>query len=381
MTVLTKKKIEGFITKNNIQEDWTFVGIDEENGYAIFADRDGVKHQLYLADFKKQKIQSIEAVKQIKAYFDRLKDRGLDDRGEYLAIRQSPFRTLEKPKDKDKQKELTVGDRKYATSLFLYADFEDKEDRKAKKNRIPLTKNGEMLTQALIHEIWTEDWEIKSLETTRKRIKKLTTVEILIAGKHPKDKRITVYYLNKKFFEKGRHSSSEKFVKVFQEKLREIMLEVKRLKKQNDGKVVRIINKGTSEERKEVRQANYDDVIGFLQAVIPYFHFETYYLVKNYNEPITKKGEPVQDAILRHQKENNRVLQHLALTYMGEIANIGSINVVKDYIQILHDAGAFMSMTTKRKIRVLVHPDLIYSKNDNGKDSHTNSIRGMFGEH
>ncbi|SOB90344.1 hypothetical protein SAMN05880501_101145 [Ureibacillus xyleni] len=279
--------------------------------------------------------------------------RGVDERGPFVMAKSENLMELEKLRDNQK---LTVTDRRYLMILLLLADFNHFD-----KEKTPLISKGKKLSKEMAADIWGV-----AEETAKKKLNRLVKADILLTEVDETDKRRKFYYLNKQYFIKGIHKNrDEKFVKVFQNKLKEIIQNVSMLKHK------RLKNKSIK------KHINYDDVIGLLQAVIPYFHFETYYLVKNPDEKITLEGEPVLEALER----NKKALKHLSLAHLCRISGLGDNETVKSYFEFLQEVGAVMITKTKGKIRYRIHPDLLFRLDGNGMDDYTKHVRSDFSQH
>lgn len=267
-------------------------------------------------------------------------ERRTDKRGPFVMGKNEPMRNLE-------DSEITVSDRRYFMELIIYTQFDGE----------PLKKDEEYLTNKSIASLWG----INEYNTSRK-LTKFTQLGLLSKKKHGNH---NVYIVNDLYFSKGSMRKDEKFVKLFQNKLKEIVESVQKienLKNRNRKVPVKI-----------------GDVIGLLHAMLPYFHYETYYLVKNPDERITLEGETVLDALERNPKS----LKHLPKSQIGRI--LGHKNAdrptIDKYFHILQQAGAVMVLTTKGKTRYLIHPDLMFRLDSNGQDVYTRHVRAQFGQH
>lgn len=285
---------------------------------------------------------------QKSAYIEKMRreqQRGADPRGPFVMGKSEPIRGLE-------GSELTVADRRYFMTLLLYAEF----------NGEPLKKEGVPLTNEAISQLWQLD-----ITKTMKRLNKFTRIGLLEKIKSPQDGRVVNYVLNELYFQKGKNStkSREKFVKLFQNKLRDVINEVEKL------------NELKNRHRKT--KTSIHNVIGLLHCVMPYFHFEAYYLVSNPDDPITRDGETVLDAMER----NPRALKHLSKSHIGRILGFENANrrTIDNYMDILQKAGAVMVLKTKNKTRYLIHPDLMFRLDHDGSDKYTRHIRAMFEQH
>jgi len=326
---------------NRIHENEEIVSTDESS--VTVKDKDtGKLRVLRLIDLNENEVKDKELASKVREYFKRLSMRKTDWRGSFFMTKTETSSKL--------KEQLTLTDRRYIMILMIYAQF----------NKRPFEKNGEPLSNKDISEIWNID-EVNAY----KKLTKFCELCIINQIKNQSDKRKANYVLNDTYFVMGKLKTQEKFVKVYQMKLQEIL---ETLQKIEDNK-----------NRKRKKHMDIKDVIGILHAVIPYFHFQTYYLVKNPDENITLEGESVLDALER----NPQALKHLPKTQIGRI--LGHKNpdrrTIDKYFSILQQAGAVMVLTTKGRSRYLVHPDLMFRLDSNGQDEYTRHVRAQFGQH
>lgn len=309
--------------------------------------RDGSRRErLVVEDPEKYHLMSKE---QREAYIEKMRREQLrhtDTRGPFVMGKNEPLRSLE-------GRELTVADRRYFLTLVIYAGFDGE----------PLKKNGVALTNHAISEIWK-----LPINKTVMRLNKFTRIGLLEKIKNQDDKRISHYVLNEIFFQKGSldKKANEKFVKLFQHKLEDVMNEVEK------------INELKNRRRKV--KTDIHNVLGLLLSVIPYFHYETYYLVSNPDQSILKdETETVLEALER----NPKALKHLSKSHIGRILGFENANrsTVDTYMDVLQKAGAVMVLKTKNKTRYIIHPDLMFRLDHDGMDIYTRHIRAMFEQH
>lgn len=322
--------------------------MEEKNEYqlelVLNADGSGLRQRLIIDEPEKYELMSKE---QKKAYIEKMKreqQRLKDPRGPFVMGKNEPIRSLE-------GSELTVADRRYFMMLVIYAGF----------NGEPLMKEGELLNKKSIAKIWNIDEH-----ATKKRLQKFSRIGLLEKIKNPNDGRVVNYVLNELYFQKGKITKPrEKFVKLFQNKLRDVINEVEK------------INELKNRNRKT--KTSIHNVIGLLHCVIPYFHFEAYYLVSNPDEQITEEGESVQAALER----NPKALKHLSKARIGRILGYKGTDrkTIDKYMDILQRAGAVMVLKTKGKTRYLIHPDLMFRLDHDGTDEYTKHIRTLFEQH
>jgi len=311
----------------------------------MHAEGGNLRKRLIIDDPEKYELMSKD---QKRAYIEKMRreqQRMTDPRGPFVMGKNEPIRNLE-------GSDLTVADRRYFMMLVLYAGF----------NGEPLKKDGVALTNEMISKLWNLD-TVK----TMKRLSKFTRIGLLEKVKSPHDGRIVNYVLNELYFQKGKAATKpkEKFVKLFQNKLSDVINEVEK------------INELKNRHRKT--KTSIHNVIGLLHCVMPYFHFETYYLVSNPDESIIQPGETVLDALER----NPKALKHLSKSRIGRILGYQNANrsTIDAYMDILQKAGAVMVLKTKNKTRYLIHPDLMFRLDHDGTDKYTRHIRAMFEQH
>ncbi|MBB6454400.1 putative transcriptional regulator [Salirhabdus euzebyi] len=299
----------------------------------------GEIEEYFLAQTKKFELIDKEKKEMIKRKFQRKKGIRIKDiRGEFLMAKSEPLKRLE-------ETDITVKDRRYFMQLLTYLDFGQKP---LKKGDVPLNINE-------IAKIWG-----MHKDNAKVKINKLVDIGLVIKDKDPIDKRRTVFLINSEFYEKGKKSSSDKFVKVFQKKLAEVISNIEEIQK--NSKNQSILNS-----------------IGLLNALIPYFHYQTFYLVENPNECITLDGESIIDALER----NSGSLRHLTKTRLCSIIGNknGNRNTITQYFKILEKAGAVMVLNTNRKSTFLIHPDLFFRIDSKGVEEYTRYVRTMFNQH
>ncbi|PGT79159.1 hypothetical protein [Bacillus sp. AFS040349] len=326
---------------NRIHENEEIVSTDESS--VTVKDKDtGNLRVLRLIDLNENEVKDKELAEKIRNHFKRMSMRKTDWRGSYFMTKTESSLDL-----KD---QLTLTDRRYLMILMIYAQFDKK----------PFEKNGKALSNKDIAKIWKID-EVNAY----KKLAKFCELGIINQIKNKNDKRKANYVINDTYFVMGKLKSQEKFVKVYQSKLKEILDNIQKIE--------------DNKNRKRNKPIDIKDVIGILHAVIPYFHFQTYYLVKNPDEKITIEGEAVLDALERTPK----ALKHLPKTQIGRI--LGHRNpdrpTIDKYFSILQQAGAVMVLTTNGRSRYLVHPDLMFRLDSNGQDEYTRHIRAQFGQH
>lgn len=276
------------------------------------------------------------------------KGRGVDERGAFVIAKSKSLMGLE---GAENSKRLTVTDRRYLMKLLLLASFNSYD-----KAKTPLIRKGRNLSKEIAADLWGV-----AEETAKKRLNRLVRAGLLLVERDLYDRRRKLYYLNNVYFVKGIHTNkNEKFVKIFQKKLKEIFRNVENQKQRN------------LHDKCFEKQVNYEDAMGLLQAVIPYFHFETYYLVSNQDEKITLAEETVLQALDR----NKNALKHLSLAQLRKISGLGDNETVKKYFAFLEDVGAVLK--TEDKLHYRIHPGLLFRLDGNGKDDYTKRVINEF---
>ncbi|MCC3685738.1 hypothetical protein LLR47_10885 [Bacillus cereus] len=328
---------------NRIHENEEIISNDESS-VTVKDRKTGEIRVLRLIDLNENEVKDKSLAEIIRNYFKRLSMRASDERGAYfMAITSSNLELKDR---------LTLTDRRYIMILMLYAQFDGK----------PFSKSGEPLANKEIAEIWNID-EVNAY----KKLKKFCQIGIIKQIKNPKDKRKANYILNDTYYVMGKLKArdKDKFVKIFQNKLQQTINNLQKIEE--------------NENRKRKKPIDIKDVIGILHAVIPYFHYETYYLVKNPDEPITNPDETVLDALERQPK----TLKHLTKSEIGRI--LGHKNAdratITRYFNLLQEAGAVMVTKAKGRARYIVHPDLMFRIDSDGNDEYTRHIRVQFGQH
>ncbi|HFK1717450.1 TPA: replication/maintenance protein RepL [Bacillus cereus] len=185
-----------------------------------------------------------------------------------------------------------------------------------------LIKNGKPLKQMDIQRIFKRG----KVATTKilTRLEELSVIHVLKEG------RSNVYSISANFHTMGDVKNGESFTKLYQVKTQEIVADLD-------------LNE-----------------VGLLYKILPFFHFQTYYLCSNPNE---------QDA--KEIKHLNR--EELAEATGHDLATI-SVTVNK-----LRSKGVIMTTNSRNRVRYLVHPDVMYRKDT--EDEYTEVVRRMFAEH
>ncbi|MFB5198039.1 hypothetical protein ACE198_24635 [Neobacillus sp. KR4-4] len=188
----------------------------------------------------------------------------------------------------------------------------------------------------------------KSESNTKKLLGELVKLEALIREKNPKNKKENFYLLNSDFFTAAKGNGQKiKFTKMFHNKLNEV--------------------------RSKLNDKQYGALLKFIRN----FHYQTYYLVANPDHNVLiEPNLSVADNLLL--EENEFVLHHLNQTQLAEIIGIKDDTTIKGYVDAYEKAGAFMVHKQHKSYRFIVHPDLMFRKDENGEDEYTKAIRVQF---
>lgn len=210
-------------------------------------------------------------------------------------------------------KELSLTETGAIIKLLPYMRF---------KTQGKLIKDGKPLKQADIQRIF------KRGKTATREILRILEEKGVIEVQ--KEGRANVFYISAEFHEIGNVDESERFTKLYQVRTREIT------------------------EKLALHEA------GILYKILPYFHYERYYLCANPNES---------------DKDNLRYINR------KELAQIVGLNEddVSRTVNKLRDLGALMSTKSGRSVRYLVHPDLMFRQAT--ETEWTKAVREMFDAH
>lgn len=251
-------------------------------------------------------------------------------------------------------RDLTILQRGYLIKLIPFVDY----DNNPLKDVVKKHGESQYIQTKDLERIWRLD-KSGVLRIMNLFIEK----ELFEKKRHPYDKRKTIYLPTGKFIRKGKlpKDTSSYHTKVFQKKVAEI---------------IHNINSIQYHENKTQQKQIQVSALGILHAVAPYFHYQTYYLVKNPNHNILQNNETILEALkrLESNKRNKQQLCYLKKVDFTKIANI-SRPTFDRYIGILIKAGAVLAVSTQRTIRYIVHPDLMFRRDEDGQDEYTNYIR------
>ena len=295
----------------------------------------------------------IRSKKQIEAYRrkrEAIENRVRDPRGDFVISKNDSMEKL--------KRKLTIADRRYLMQLLLYAQF----------NNQPLSKDGEPITLTKLSEEWNLHRTIVS-----KKMKKFIELGIVRQETNPANKRQKIYFLENEFFTMGRirtqNGKTKNFVKIFKKKLNEILENLKQIQEKEAAKQ----KSNTKNQPVEII-----DVIGLLNAVMPFFHYQTYYLVKDPNKNILEGGYKTVNEALMHE-----TLDHIEDEEIWKIFNHKKKrkDTIENYMELLQKAGAVIVTKSMDVNRYLIHPDLLFRLDGFGGDDYTNSVRALFAQH
>ncbi|MES5264258.1 hypothetical protein [Priestia megaterium] len=142
--------------------------------------------------------------------------------------------------------------------------------------------------------------------------------------------RANAFFINPQFFQFGGKLGSGYFMKLYSVKSRNVVSEL------------------TLQEA------------GMLWKVIPYFHYENYYLCENPDEP--------DPSVIRHMTRE-RLAEHVG----------HDTKTVSKLTNALKRKGAIMTTEARGCKRYIINPDLMYRKDY--EDDYTRSVRELFKQH
>lgn len=285
----------------------------------------------------------------IDAYQEKVKreeERELDQRGDYIQFVIEPNKALSN---------LTVLQRRYLMELMPYLSYGESPLQIEQEAGTVLRLNNQLIADI---------WGIHKRDALA-LLNLFVESDLFKRVKDPEDARKSNYIPTGLYFGKGRlkHGPTEYTTKIFQKKLAEVIQAIRKI-----------------EERKSRRKnttKKQSAALGIIHAVLPYFHYQTYYLVKNPNENICKDGETVLEAL----KRNPKALKHLPKAQLGRLAGITDNRTIEYYFKILVESGAVMLQHTKGKTLYKIHPDLMFRIDGNGLDDYSEFVRQEFNQH
>lgn len=186
---------------------------------------------------------------------------------------------------------------------------------------------------------------------TMSLIKRYKKLKMIIVQPDPKDKRRTIYFINKEFHIMG-EKIQEAFTQVFQEKL-EILIQ--------DEKV--------------------GNALGTFYKMIPYFHYQTYYFVWN---PDTDIRADFSKNIFENLelKETQGKLKHIVLKDFAETINLEPETFTR-HLNQLEDIKVIKRDVQGQSVLITIHPDFVFRQDYQNKyDKYYGSvIRFQFSQH
>jgi CRP-like cAMP-binding protein len=164
----------------------------------------------------------------------------------------------------------------------------------------------------------------RSKSNTNTLIDRLVSLDLL-------EDRPDGFYVNKRFHSMGGRIADEVFTKVYTVRAKEIIDDLK-------------LNE-----------------IGMLYKIIPFFHYSEYYLCVNPNVDkvfIEYIGRETLAESIRH--------------------DVGTVSKTMGRLQ---SVGAILVTGTRKEIRYLVHPDLMFRQTEGHETDWTNAVRKLFEDH
>lgn len=325
--------------------------IELNNGFIKIVNKDtGEIETIERHDLERNVLISKSSLEAARAFYERNESRKRDPRGSFYIV------------DMENNKELVLSmtDRALLVLLSQFTDY----DNVLCKNSVPLTTKE-------ITELWLvydRQGKKSAIQQSRisERLSRLVKKGVLIALPDKIDRRKRNYRFSKRYLLQGTKDTKTSFVKVYQKHLKETIKGINKIEKNiNRNKI------GTS-------KTDLTKVIGLLHCIMPYVHNETSYLVKNPDVDLgIKEGETVEDAIAR----NPGVLKRLPMSWISRSLGYKSMNrkLLKKHLKVLADAGAIKIDDTNGVTMYLVHPNLMYRKDEIGK--HLKNLVGIFTLH
>jgi predicted transcriptional regulator len=159
---------------------------------------------------------------------------------------------------------------------------------------------------------------------TNALIDRLVALELL-------EDRLDGFYINKRFHSMGGRIADEVFTKVYTVRAKEIIDDLK-------------LNE-----------------IGMLYKIIPFFHYSEYYLCVNPNV-------------------DKSLIEYIGRETLAEAIghDVGTVSKVMSRLQ---SVGAILVTGTRKEVRYLVHPDLMFRQAEGYETEWTNAVRKLFDDH
>lgn len=192
-----------------------------------------------------------------------------------------------------------------------------------------------------------------------------------------------VYYrFNEKAIFMGNAIKDKSFVKLFKESLKIVIDNVKTIESgQGDPKAKKLANL----KHVKTKKAKQTSALGVLHALMPYFHYQTYYLVKYPERDILLPNEEVEDAIAREgRKKNNkklvlmptRTMRRIIVQHTDDKNSMMDNRTLEMHLQTLKRAHALFFEEYGDKRAILLHPHLFFGTRGDGTDAYTKRILG-----
>lgn len=164
----------------------------------------------------------------------------------------------------------------------------------------------------------------RSKSSTNALVDRLVELDLL-------EDRADGFYVNKRFHSMGGSIADEVFTKVYTVRAKEIIDDLK-------------LNE-----------------IGMLYKIIPFFHYSEYYLCVEPNV-------------------NKAFIEYIGRETLAE--RIGhDVGTVSKTMSKLQSAGAILVTGTRKEVRYLVHPDLMFRQAEGHENEWTNAVRKLFEDH
>lgn len=324
---------------------------------------------------RKAKEQLVERVKALDIHTGALTDRWALIEDKSLGVIDLEEQERKKEQDSRYQKSLTrdefvqggnilkeiVGKLKqselHALMLLIpYMQYDEK----------PLKRDGALLS---LQEVYEEIWGVSKVTGSQymKTFKELELLDTMNASGSKRTKFVTV---KRDFLFRGERNFSDYNVKIFQKKMQEVIEKVNQ----------QIIS---SNNRRRKKLDLYP--LALLAAILPHFHFQTFFLVRNPNEIVIKDGETVQE-VLKNSRKRRRIkfLKNKELWTLMTGQELGKSNLSKEkterlglYFKMLKRAGAIGVWGGETDL-YLVNPNLMFVTPNTRNMTWYDSITALF---
>lgn len=274
--------------------------------------------------------------------------RGPDERGEFVQF-------IKKNNSEEVLgKDLTPIEKHRYILLLQYSEYENKPFR---------FQNGVLLNAKNIEEmVWGT--------TKRQTIELLNKLEELGFLKREKcnatDKRETNFISTGKHFWKGKIADDSKSTKLFEKKLLEIVTELEKEIQKQQEKSENGVNRSPAP-------------LSIIFSVLPHFHYQTYYMVEENSADHNIKLFP-EESVMEALERNPDAIKHLSKAKLMNLTGIGSKTTLNKYIKMLQNVGAILEIKGNKRSQFLIHPDLMFRMDSDGRDEYTRLIRIQFNQ-